>query len=185
MKAYEFILTFSLKNPDEDPSRYEAALEENDCTDALLGIGRKGLISLDFSRESVSAYEAISSAIRAVEKSIPDAELIEMEPDFVGITDIAQLVNRSRQNIRKLVYADDSNCPDPIHGGNPALWHLCDILQWLRQEKAYEIDDEVIDVATSAKSINAMRAWSQIEPAARQQVEALINIYEKPQPVLA
>ncbi|MEM6597814.1 MAG: DNA-binding protein [Cyanobacteria bacterium P01_C01_bin.69] len=135
MKEYEFTLIFSLQDPAEDPSDYEQALEKNDCTDALIGLGSKGSIALMFDRAADSAFEAISSAIAAVSKSIPHSTLTEAQPDLVGITDVAELVDKSRQNIRKLVYAEGSGCPLPVHNGSSALWHLHDMLVWLQQEK--------------------------------------------------
>jgi hypothetical protein len=36
-------------------------------------------------------------------KRDPGAELVEASPDFVGLTDVADLVGCSRQNIRKLM----------------------------------------------------------------------------------
>ncbi len=173
MKEYDFMLTFSLQNPNEDPGDYERALEENNCTDALLGVGRKGTIALDFGREGASAYEAISSAITDVERSIPGATLTEIEPDFVGITDIAELVNKSRQNIRKLIFSDESECPPPVHGGNPTIWHLYDILKWLQQHRNYEISQELIEVAEITKSLNTLRAWNQLEPDMRRKAETI------------
>jgi hypothetical protein len=176
MKEYNFQLTFSLENPNEDPGDYEKALEKNNCTDALLGIGKKGMIALDFGREAASAYEAISSAISDIKRSIPGATLTEIEPDFVGITDVAKLVNRSRQNIRKLIFADYSECPLPVHSGNPALWHLYDILKWLQQHKNYEISQELIEVAKISKSLNTLRAWTQLEADMQKQAEAMTTL---------
>jgi hypothetical protein len=175
MKEYEFTLTFSLQNSNEAPEKYEEALEKNNCTDALLGIGRKGMIALDFGRSADSAEEAISSAISAVKKSIPGAILIESEPDFVSITDIAEFVNRSRQNIRKLMLTNESDCPPPIHSGHPSLWHLYDILQWLQQSKGYGISEEVIEVAKITKFLNAFRSWHQLESSQKKQAENMVN----------
>ena len=62
-----------------------------------------------------------------------------MTPDLVGITNIAELVKRSRQNMRKLIHADDSNCPSPVYNGSSSLWHLYDILQWLKEKRAIKL----------------------------------------------
>ncbi len=175
MKAYEFTLSFSLKNATEDPSHYEQALWKNGCDDAVIGIGRKGAIGLMFAREAASAQEAISSAISDVMQSIPNATFVEAEPDLAGLTDIAEQVGRSRQNIRKLVLSEFSDCPPPAYStGNPTLWHLADVLIWLQQSKGYEIDLTLIDVAKTAKSLNALRDWNQIEPTLRRQAEMMM-----------
>jgi len=83
MKEYEFTLKFSLPNFQVDPNEYIEKLYENGCDDALIGVGSKGYIALDFIREASSAYDAIASAVIAVKKVIPDASLIEAIPDFI------------------------------------------------------------------------------------------------------
>lgn len=179
MKEYEFTLIFALEDSTEDPSNYEEALESNECTDALVGIGRKGSIALMFDREATSAKEAIVSAIAAVRKSIPNSVLTEAQPDLIGITDIAKLVDKSRQNIRKLIYAEGSECPLPVHSGNPALWHLHDILIWLQQAKGYNIDQDLIQVSKITKGLNALRTWTQVESDIQKQAEIMIAIEQK------
>jgi hypothetical protein len=173
MNAYDFVLTFSFQEPSDDPEKYVEILGENGCTDALVGIGRLGSISLDFTREAESAHEAIFSAIFDIKQSIPHSQFTEIQPDIVGITDIAELVNRTRQNIRKLIFSDGAECPPPMHGGNSALWHLYDVLKWLQQDKGYDINQEFIELAKITKSLNASRVWHQIEPDMRKQAEAI------------
>lgn len=88
MQEYEFTLKFKLPNPGTDADIYIDALYESGCDDAIIGVGLSGLIGLDFIRGASSAYEAMFSAIKDVKKAIPQAELIEALPDFVGTTDI-------------------------------------------------------------------------------------------------
>jgi hypothetical protein len=85
MTTYEFSLIFSLSSEDEDPGIYVESLYEAGCADATIGIGRRGLIALEFDREATSADAAIDSAIRDVRKVIPGAKLIEASPHFVGL----------------------------------------------------------------------------------------------------
>ncbi|MDH6093013.1 hypothetical protein NWP22_07940 [Anabaenopsis tanganyikae CS-531] len=68
------------------------------CSVNIIGTGTKGFIALDFIREAPSAYDAISSAINDVRKAIPQAEIMEVSPNFVGVTDVAKLLGCSRQN---------------------------------------------------------------------------------------
>ena len=63
-------------------------------------MGQQGRIALDFNRESRSAYHAIRSALRDVKKAIPKATLIEATPDFFGLTDVAEILGFTRQNMR-------------------------------------------------------------------------------------
>jgi hypothetical protein len=137
MKTYEFILKFSVPKNIND-SEYTDKLFEAGCDDDLVGIGKKGYIALDFSRESENAYQAVSSAIKDVKRAIPDAKLIEVGPDFVGLTDIAQFLDCSRLNVRKLIINNIDECPPPIYDGTTSFWHLSKVLNWLKN-KDYQI----------------------------------------------
>ena len=52
MNIYEFKLIFKLPPGKEDAASHIDALGEAGCDDALIGIGRKGRIALDFAREA-------------------------------------------------------------------------------------------------------------------------------------
>lgn len=156
MKEYEFTLKFSLYGTNSNPESHVDRLHASGCDDALIGIGQSGRIALDFNRESVSAYKAIRSALRNVKKAIPNATLIEATPDFVGLTDVAEILGFSRQNMRKLMLKSGTEFPMPVHEGKSSLWHLATILHWLveRKKDKYEIQDTLIDVAKINMQIN-------------------------------
>ena len=84
MTDYDFTLKFDLKDPDLDPAIYVESLYENGCDDALIGIGKKGYIVLNFIREDSSPLKAISQAIAKIEKVIPFASLVEATLDIAG-----------------------------------------------------------------------------------------------------
>ena len=67
MNEYQFELTFKLPHG-EDPDQYFAALEAS-CSDAIVGTGQVGYMAFDFTRESLSAYDAIVCAISDIKKS--------------------------------------------------------------------------------------------------------------------
>ena len=73
MNEYEFTLKFNLQNSQVDANDYVEKLYASGCSNALIGIGAKGYIALDFIREASSDREALSSAIADVKKVIPDA----------------------------------------------------------------------------------------------------------------
>ena len=129
MNKYEFTLTFSLSDTQDDPERYLDALYEAGCDDALVGTGQAGSIALEFVRKAESAAAAVNSAIASVKEAIPDAELIEVKPDLVGLTDVAEILQCSRQNIRKYMtgYAD---FPKPVYTGTASLWHLWELTRF-------------------------------------------------------
>lgn len=103
MHEYEFTLKFRLPDASADPEQFIDALAEAGCDDAAVGVGQQGRIALAFTRKAASASEAIVSAVQEVRGAIPGVELVEASPDFVGLTDVADLVGCSRQNIRKLM----------------------------------------------------------------------------------
>ena len=102
---YEFTLKYRLAAADSDADELVERLGAAGCDDALVGIGQPGRIALNFSREARSAQAAIVSAMVAVKKAIPTARLVEVGPDSVGLSDIAEFVGVSRQNMRQLSLA--------------------------------------------------------------------------------
>ncbi|MEY8252721.1 MAG: DNA-binding protein, partial [Colwellia sp.] len=101
MNEYEFTLKFSLQATSVNPEDHLDKLYEAGCDDAIVGTGKKGSIALDFIREADSAFDAISSALMNVKSAIPEAKLIEATPDIVGLTEVADMLGCSRQNIRQ------------------------------------------------------------------------------------
>jgi len=149
MSDYEFTLTFSLPEAEGDPEQHLDALFEAGCDDALIGTGQLGSIALDFVRDAKSASVAIESAIKNVKAAIPDAELIEAKPDLVGLTDVAQILQCSRQNVRKYMktYLD---FPKPIHTGKVSLWHLLDLAMFHK----FNVSESVIELSKMTYKIN-------------------------------
>ena len=90
MTEYEFTSKFSLQNAQSDPQEYVELLGGNGCDDALIGIGQRGRIAFSFTRESTSAYEAVSSAREDIREVLPNARLVEAAPDLVGLTETAE-----------------------------------------------------------------------------------------------
>jgi hypothetical protein len=111
MGTYDFTLRFTLGQHDANPELFVEDLLATGCDDALLGLGQPGRIALSFTRESSSADEAVMSALRDVQRAVPEANLVEASPDLVGLTDIANLLGFTRQNMRKLVVQPES--PNP------------------------------------------------------------------------
>lgn len=150
---YEFSLKFKLAADMTDMDSVAERLGEHGCTDALLGLGQPGYIGLDFVRDAKNAQEALLSAIDDVRQALPGAVLIEVGPDFVGLTDVAEVVGLSRQNMRKLMIGHHQRFPAPIHTGNPSIWHLAQVLEFLK-ESQYAFPATVFDVARTAMQIN-------------------------------
>jgi hypothetical protein len=155
MKTYSFELSFKLPEVNADGEHYLDALYEAGCDDASIGIGRKGYIGCDFSREATTIEEAVESAIRNVREAIPGAQLVNVGPDWVGVSDIAAILECSRQNIRQLLETTDGTAPIPAYIGKRDMWHFAEVLTWLRDEKGRPIEPEMIEVATHAMQFNS------------------------------
>lgn len=165
--------TLILQLPIDAPPTDELveALAETGCDDAMVGTGHPGRIALEFSRDAESAVNAIESAIEHVQVALPGAELIEAAPDYVGLTDIADIVGISRQALRKQVLSNP-DFPRPIHCGNPSLWHLAPVLEWLRQQDRYLVEPQIEDIARVALALNAQSQQQQAQQFQRQVASA-------------
>ncbi|MGK7898382.1 MAG: DNA-binding protein, partial [Xenococcus sp. (in: cyanobacteria)] len=102
MNKYDFALIFKLAD-EIDSEIYLDAIYEAGCNDASVCMGKIGWMELDFIRCSHSASEAIESAIADVNRAVPNAVLKHISPDIVGITEIATIMNCSRQYVRQMI----------------------------------------------------------------------------------
>jgi hypothetical protein len=173
MKTYEFTLRFSLSAPDVPVDVRLERLADAGCDDALSGIGHGGMIALAFSRVARSAREAVLSAVADAMRAMPDAQLVEATPDLVGLTDIASIMGFSRQNMRKLMQAGG---PAPVHDGNPSLWHLAQLLGWLR-DRGYPAADDAIELAAITMQLNLAADSANVDAATRREINATLGSY--------
>lgn len=154
VREFEFVLRFDISDVAASPYEAIELLGEQGCTDATIGVGIPGRMALAFSREAESATGAVTSAIRDVTTALPHAVLVEATPDLVGYSDVADIVGKSRQNIRKLLVTCKGASPLPVHEGSSTAWHLAPVLTWLRDEKDYSIGSDLIDLASVNMQVN-------------------------------
>ena len=150
---FEFTLRFQLSEAVSDDEALER-LGAAGCTDALVGTGVAGKLSLMYCRDAETAQQAIRDAFAEVTQALPDAELIEAAPDLVGLTDIAELIGVSRQNMRKLMLTHSPEFPRPIHDGKTALWHLVDVVEWLNQRGSSRVTAGISELAHATLQLN-------------------------------
>ncbi|MDB5797426.1 MAG: DNA-binding protein [Paucimonas sp.] len=172
---YEFTLKYRLGANDQDVDDVVERLAAGGCDDALAGVGQPGRIALKFTREADSAKTALMSALADVRYVLPGAKLIEAGPDFVGLSDAAELVSMSRQNLRKLMLTYASTFPAPVHDGTSGVWHLADLLDWLKNKGDYPLQQEVVEVSNATKQINIARHARQISLEAHQEVARYVS----------
>ncbi|NML33130.1 helix-turn-helix transcriptional regulator [Paraburkholderia antibiotica] len=171
---YVFTLKYRLAVEDRDTDAIVERLGEAGCDDATVGVGQPGRLGLLFSREGATALAAVTSALKDVKRAVPSARLVEAGPDFVGLTDVAEVAGVSRQNMRKLMLSHATDFPPPVHEGSTSVWHLADVLEWLTARGGYDIKADVADVARLAKQINLAREARQIEPRVNRQLGNLV-----------
>jgi len=171
---YTFTLKYRLAAQDCDLDTIVERLGEAGCDDATVGVGQAGRLALVFSREAASAFEALVSALGDVKQAVPSARLVEAGPDFVGLTDVAEIAGVSRQNMRKLMLNHAVEFPSPVHEGSATVWHLSDVLEWLNSRGGYDIKSDVAEVAKSAKQINLAKEVRELEPRLNRRLECLV-----------
>ncbi len=189
MFKFDFVLRFKLPVNDSDPEEYLDALFEAGCDDAIVGIGLPGCVALNFCREASSAAEAIRSAIADVLSAIPGAQLLEIGPDLVNITDMAELLSErvspiTRQAMRKYAFNQVAKALTPFPPAavtsNTPLWHLHDALNWMVSNA--KIDEETASplVQTAVATFvlnNTVRNYS--AKAVASNIEELISISQQ------
>lgn len=171
---YEFTLKFTLPIKGVDVDDLIERIGAAGCDDALVGIGQPGRIALEFTRAAQSAKQAIFSALEALKSAIPEAKLVEAAPDFVGLSDVAEFVGVTRQNMRKLMLAHPDSFPVAFHEGSASIWRLSPVLKWLQQRAHYEIASPLLEVAYVAMQINLACAAGHIERRLQREVDALV-----------
>lgn len=172
---YIFTLKYQLADDDRDPDALVERLGEAGCDDALVGIGQPGRLALEFTRDALDAGAAVRSALADVRRVVPSARLIEVAPDLVGLTDVAEIVGVSRQNMRKLMLAHPGSFPAPVHEGRASIWHLADVLAWLQTRSSYSLDEAVLDVARVALQVNVAKEGRRLPRSASEELEALMG----------
>lgn len=173
MTDYIFTLKYRLAENDRDADALVERLGEAGCTDALAGVGIAGRLALEFTRESKSARAAMRSALEDVKRAIPSATLVEAAPDFVGLTDVAEIMGVSRQGMRKLMLAN-GDFPLPVHEGSASVWHLADVLAWLDGRKGHDPDRTLRETAAAALEVNVAKEARRYAAEATRELEHLI-----------
>ncbi|MFZ6045925.1 helix-turn-helix transcriptional regulator [Pseudomonas sp. CR3202] len=154
---YIFTLKYQLTADDQDMDALVERLGGTGCDDALVGIGQPGRLALEFTREASCAEDAVKSALANVREALPAAVLIEVTPDLVGLTDAAEIVGMTRQNMRKLMLANATSFPAPVHEGSTVLWHLADILAWMQKRGIYALAPDLVEVSEIAMQVNVAK----------------------------
>lgn len=171
---YTFTLRYHLASGCSDPDELLERLGMEACTDALVGMGLAGHLALEFLRDATSADAAVRTAMESVQRAIPTARLIEVAPDLVGLSDIAELAGVTRQNLRKLMLAHRATFPVPVHAGSTSLWHASDVLTWLQEHAGYVLAETTLAVARTAERINLAKQRQRLTDGRKRRLASLV-----------
>ena len=159
---YAFNLKFKLAPGEVDHDAIMMRLAQAGCDDALVGLGAARHVGLEFIREAETAEDAILSAVEDVKNALPGSQLVEAGPDFVGLTDVAELLGVTRQNMYKLMLNNAEVFPSPVHGGSSSVWHLADVLVFM-QERKYKLAKSLLDVARTTMQVNIVKELASVD----------------------
>ena len=175
MNEYDFALHYRV-NPDVNPESYIDPLFEAKCDDCALHFGKSGYVELDFIREASTVSEAIKSAIQNVKLAIPDAKLCYISLDIVGVSEIAQIMDCSRQYVQQIVN-NNYTFPIPLHSQNKSIWHLVYVLKWLKENgKSVQNIDVWLETAKFVRAFNNAHNHQDIGNTYDAEIEELICI---------
>ena len=129
-----FNFTLTLSGVTSDTEGLEDILFESGCDDALVCFYGKS-VYLEFDREADSLDIAIGSAIDNVESAGPTIRVESVDSVLVGLSDIAELTNMTRQAIALLKDGTrgKGDFPSPIQRikGLSPLWDWASVAAWL------------------------------------------------------
>lgn len=145
MALYNFILTLS--GVTYETEGLEDALYASGCDDALIcAYGRS--VYIEFDREAESLDVAISSAVDNIELANIGATVESVDSALVGLSDIAEMTNMSRQAIAMLKDgtrgSGDFPCPIQRIKGQSPLWDWGDVAHWLATNGRLKQDSELV-----------------------------------------
>lgn len=172
---FAFTLKYQLSKEDGHQGELVERLMDTGCGDALIRHSPPGRLSLAFHRNAASADEALMGALKDIRQSLPSARLIEAGPDLVGLTDVAELVGVTRQNMRKLMLTHIASFPPPVHEGNASsVWHLSQVLSWMASRGGYLLNPSVVGMSRSAMQVNLIKEQQYLDWCSEARLKALI-----------
>ncbi|NDL65130.1 helix-turn-helix transcriptional regulator [Acerihabitans arboris] len=175
MALYNFALTLS--GVTADTKGLEDRLFESGCDDALVCFYGKS-VYLEFDRDSESFAQAALSAIGDIESAELGAKVVSVDADLVGLSDIAELSDMSRQAVAMLKDGTrgSGDFPSPVQRikGVSPLWRWADVAEWLAATGRLHPD-----IAVNARQLDIINMALQLrESQQRNQIADYLNILE-------
>lgn len=181
MTIHQF--TLIVEGPDLQDDATADVLFEAGCHDAT--VGRVGAVQyLDFDREAESLADAVFGATEAIEKAVPEARVVHLEPDdLVTMAEIADRTGRTRESVRLLIAGErgPGGFPAPVthFKRRQRMWRWQEVVAWFTQalEEPQSGDDR--GMAQFITAFNAGLAWREVDrqlaPSDRERIRRLVG----------
>jgi hypothetical protein len=128
---YEFLFVVDGVSLDDDA----AVTVLTDAFDGVLSWNR-GLYRLAMSSQGAGALDALRRVLTRVSPEVPGLKILRLDPDLVGVSDIAERTGRTRQNVQQWVTGErnsDHPFPSPEGcAGRSLVWRWADVNGWLK-----------------------------------------------------
>jgi hypothetical protein len=116
-----------------EPTDEQAEVLYARCADLTLGV-RTGVPYAAFDRVAPSLAEAVETALRDVEDTVPEVHAVRVEPaELVNAADIARRTGRTRASVSQLIEGErgPGGFPPPrAWMGQRPLWSWLDVAGW-------------------------------------------------------
>jgi predicted DNA-binding transcriptional regulator AlpA len=94
-----------------------------------------GVHRLAVSVDGADAMDALLTLLRQLSDKVPALRVLRLDPDLVGVRDIAERTGRSRQNVQQWV-SGDRNAGHPFPppegaAGRSLVWRWAEVNAWL------------------------------------------------------
>jgi hypothetical protein len=137
---YEFLFVVDGVSVDDE----QAVFSLIDTFDGVLSWNH-GLHRLAVSSEGQSAIDALQGLLPRLASKVPSLQLVRLDPDLVGVSDIADRIGHSRQNVQQWVTSErHARWPFPLPegtAGRSPVWRWADVNEWL---KPLGLDDHMM-----------------------------------------
>jgi hypothetical protein len=156
----EFLLVIDGVSIDDD-SVVQTLTED---FDAVLSLNR-GVLRLAVSAEGIDPVNALSPLLMRLAAEVPALNVLRLDPDLVGVADIAARVGRSRQNVQQWIDGERHSEAGPFPGpegsaGRSPVWRWSDVYAWLQPRGL--VDDERMPTRTEALLVDLfLMQWLQ------------------------
>ena len=155
MALYNFTLTLS--GVSYETEGLEDALYQNGCDDALI-CAYGNSVYVEFDREAQSLDAAIASSVDNIESAGIGAIVESVDSALVGLSDIAELTDLSRQAVALLKDgkrgSGDFPCPVQRIKGQSPLWDWADVAEWLMNNGRLKEGDQIVQNARTLSKWN-------------------------------